>query len=85
VRILKGFKCRVLEVRILKKLEARFSEVRILKSLEEKTRRERNCGAEAQTHNEDKKGLRRKERPGEGASDGMECDESMVYGRIITY
>ena len=33
MRILKGFKCRVLEVRILKGLWAHFAEVRILKRL----------------------------------------------------
>jgi hypothetical protein len=33
VRILKGFKCFVLEVRILKGLWAHFSEVRIVKDL----------------------------------------------------
>jgi hypothetical protein len=45
VRILKGFKCCVLEVQILRELQARFAEVRIIKGLgaekKEKKRGER--------------------------------------------
>jgi hypothetical protein len=76
MQILKGFKSCVLKVRIPRELEACFLEMRILKSLEEKTKRGRTRGAEVPHLYGRAKKVWRRERPGEGEGDWMDCGES---------
>jgi hypothetical protein len=83
MRILKGFKSCVLKVRIPKGLWVCFAKGRILKSLEGKTEWAKNRGAEASHLQRRERELRRKERPGEGEDDWIECDESMEEGGMV--
>jgi hypothetical protein len=82
MRILKDFKCCVLEVRILRELEVGFLEMQILKSLEEKTKLGKTSGAEAPHLQRREKELRSEKTPGEAWCDWMECDENPSRLRV---